>query len=59
VQDGEPSEVPSRPKPPAQLTTRPAEPFRPIPATKAGITVLAVKLRRRRYTNDLGRLGNW
>jgi len=26
---------------------------------KAGVTVLAVRLRRRRYSNDVGRLGNW
>jgi hypothetical protein len=51
--------VPARPKSPARLTTRPPEPLRPIPATKAGVTVLAVRLRRRRYTDDLGRLGNW
>ena len=51
--------VPSRPKPPAQVTTRPPEPLRPVPAVKAGVTVLAVRLRRRRYSNDVGRLGNW
>jgi hypothetical protein len=51
--------VPSRPKPPARLLTRPPEPLRPVPAVKAGVTVLAVRLRRRRFSNDVGRLGNW
>jgi hypothetical protein len=55
----EPQGVPSRPKPPPRLLTRPPEPLRPVPAVKAGVTVLAVRLRRRRYSNDVGRLGNW
>jgi hypothetical protein len=34
--------------------------MRPIPAVKvAPVSVLAVRLRRRRYRDDVGRLGNW
>jgi hypothetical protein len=52
--------VPTRPKPPGHLTRRPPEPIRPIPAVKvAAVSVMAVRLRRRRYSDDLGRLGNW
>jgi len=50
----------ARPKNPSRITTRPPEPVRPIPAVKVGdVSVLAVKIRRRRYSDDLGRLGNW
>lgn len=52
--------VATRPKPPTSLSRRPPEPVRPIPAHKVGdVSVLAVKLRRRRYSDALGRLGNW
>jgi hypothetical protein len=42
---------------------RPAEPFRPIPARKLGISLLSVQARRRRYSANLppkaGEAGGW
>ena len=32
---------------------RPPEPFRPLPARKLGVSLLAVKARRRRYRGTL------
>ena len=50
----------ARPKPPAALTRRPPEPLRPLPAVKvAETTTLALRMRRRRYSHDLGRRGGW
>jgi hypothetical protein len=34
---------------PAADSRRPPEPIRPLPAQRTGITLLAVKVRRRRY----------
>ena len=38
---------------PAMTARRPAEPFRPIPARKLGVSLLSVKARRRRFSADL------
>ena len=45
----------SRPKNPDATTSRPSEPIRPLPARQAGISLMAVQVRRRRYTHDLPR----
>jgi hypothetical protein len=45
--------VRARKKTPPTTTRRPAEPFRPLPAQKLGVSLLAVKARRRRYTSTL------
>ncbi|MEX2658067.1 MAG: hypothetical protein WD232_00120 [Acidimicrobiales bacterium] len=39
----------SRRNAPSAETRRPAEPLRPIPAAQAGVGLLSVRLRRRRY----------
>ncbi|HEX4867905.1 MAG TPA: hypothetical protein VFV32_09790 [Acidimicrobiales bacterium] len=48
---------------PPLTARRPAEPFRPIPARKLGVSLLSVKARRRRYRADLppraGECGGW
>jgi hypothetical protein len=48
---------------PAMTARRPAEPFRPIPARKLGVSLLSVKARRRRFSADLppraGESGGW
>lgn len=48
---------------PATTARRPAEPFRPIPARKLGVSLLSVKARRRRYSRALppraGETGGW
>lgn len=48
---------------PALTARRPAEPFRPLPAQKLGVSLLSVKARRRRYRADLppraGEAGGW
>ena len=38
---------------PASTTRRPAEPFRPLPARKLGVSLLASQARRRRYRGTL------
>lgn len=38
---------------PASTTRRPAEPFRPLPARKMGVSLLATQARRRRYRGTL------
>ena len=38
---------------PAMTARRPAEPFRPLPAKKLGVSLLSVKARRRRFSADL------
>jgi hypothetical protein len=38
---------------PAFTTRRPVEPFRPLPARKVGVSLLAAKARRRRYRGTL------
>lgn len=38
---------------PAATTRRPAEPFRPVPARKVGLSLLASQARRRRYRGTL------
>jgi hypothetical protein len=37
---------------PAPDSRRPPEPIRPLPATRAGITLLSAKARRRRYRDN-------
>jgi hypothetical protein len=48
---------------PARTARRPAEPFRPLPAKKLGVSLLSVKARRRRFSADLppraGESGGW
>jgi len=48
---------------PAITARRPAEPFRPLPARKLGVSLLSVKARRRRYSANLppraGETGGW
>lgn len=48
---------------PAAMLRRPAEPFRPIPARKLGVSLLSVKARRRRHSSNLppraGERGGW
>lgn len=34
---------------PSDASRRPPEPYRPIPAQRAGVTLLAVRARRRRF----------
>jgi hypothetical protein len=43
---------PARQTPPA-TTRRPPEPFRPLPARKMGVSLLATKARRRRFRGTL------
>jgi len=43
---------PARQVPPV-TTRRPPEPFRPLPARKMGVSLLATKARRRRYRGTL------
>jgi len=38
---------------PATTTRRPPEPFRPLPARKMGVSLLATQARRRRYRGTL------
>jgi len=38
---------------PATTTRRPPEPFRPPPARKPGVSLLAARVRRRRYSGNL------
>ncbi|MEY2455299.1 MAG: hypothetical protein QOH64_3395 [Acidimicrobiaceae bacterium] len=38
---------------PPFTTRRPPEPFRPLPARKMGVSLLATKARRRRYRGNL------
>jgi hypothetical protein len=45
--------VASRPSRPAAQTTRPPEPIRPLPAVRTGVTLLALKARRRRYRDGI------
>ena len=47
--------VATRPNAPASQSKRPAEPVRPLPAQRAGVTLLAVQVRRRRYRDGLPR----
>ncbi len=49
----EPSVVPSRNSAPAATTRRPAQPIRPVPATRLAADLLAVKARRRRFQQIL------
>jgi len=48
---------------PALTARRPAEPFRPLPARKLGVSLLSVKARRRRFGANLppraGETGGW
>jgi len=48
---------------PAIQARRPAEPIRPLPARRAGVTLLAVRARRRRWRRVLppqaGETGGW
>lgn len=48
---------------PATTTRRPPEPFRPLPARKMGVSLLATQARRRRYRGVLppraGEAGGW
>jgi hypothetical protein len=46
-------DVASRPTRPAAQTTRPPEPIRPAPAARTGVTLLALRVRRRRYRNGI------
>ena len=50
-------DVATRPTPPARQMTRPPEPIRPLPAQRAGVTLLAVRVHRRRYRDGLRRDG--
>ena len=50
---GEPLVVPSRNSAPAATTRRPAQPIRPVPATRLAADLLAVKARRRRFQQIL------
>jgi hypothetical protein len=43
---------PARQVPP-NTTRRPAEPFRPLPARKMGVSLLATQARRRRFRGTL------
>jgi len=42
-----------RPPNPVAVTRRPPEPLRPVPALRAGTSLLSVKARRRRYADGL------
>jgi hypothetical protein len=43
---------------PAPSTTRPSEPIRPLPAQRTGVSLLALRARRRRHRGSLpGRSG--
>ena len=57
------SVVRPRKQTPAVTARRPAEPFRPIPARKLGVSLLSVQARRRRFTKSLppraGESGGW
>ena len=50
-------DVATRPSRPAAQTTRPPEPIRPLPAERTGVTLLALKVRRRRYRDGLPKQG--
>lgn len=50
---GEPLAVPSRNSAPAATTRRPAQPIRPLPASRLAADLLAVKARRRRFQQIL------
>ena len=45
-------DVPPRPKNPASTARRPVEPFRPVPARRRGVTLLAAQARRARFRVD-------
>ncbi|MCO8127737.1 hypothetical protein NHL50_11015 [Acidimicrobiia bacterium EGI L10123] len=45
--------MPSRNRAPAATTRRPAQPIRPLPATRLAADLLAVKARRRRFQQIL------
>jgi len=47
--------VATRPSAPSPQSKRPPEPVRPLPAQRAGVTLLAVQVRRRRYRDGLPR----
>lgn len=46
--------VPSPSRRPSLETVRPPEPMRPLPAQHAGVSLLATKVRRRRYRTGPG-----
>ncbi len=50
---GESSVVPRRNSAPAATTRRPAQPIRPLPASRLAADLLAVKARRRRFQQIL------
>ena len=50
---GEPLAVPSRNTAPAATARRPAQPIRPVPATRLAADLLALKARRRRFQQVL------
>jgi hypothetical protein len=50
---GETSVVPRRNSAPAATARRPAQPIRPVPATRLAADLLAVKARRRRFQQIL------
>jgi hypothetical protein len=50
-------EVATRPSRPAAQTTRPPEPIRPLPAERTGVSLLALKVRRRRHRDGLPKQG--
>ena len=50
-------DVATRPTRPAAQTTRPPEPIRPLPAERTGVSLLALKVRRRRYRDGLPKQG--
>jgi hypothetical protein len=56
--NGELVDVTTRPKNPSPQTIRPPEPIRPIPAERTGVTLLALRARRRRYRQGLPRRRN-
>jgi hypothetical protein len=44
--------VQPRPTAPPAQTSRPPEPIRPLPAQRAGVSLLSLRVRRRRYRNS-------